>query len=162
MLYSLLQLQNTKVQLAPGMTPEQSLAIQLAVDEVKGLHCPPMPKQLILQCSWGLPPPDPGGGFAARMKLRAPPPDPRAVSTFSTVCTFCLRPQVPVGLRPLIPLGPRPKPRRRSTRERYRAGSGAEPQRGSRAEPPVTFLRRSRPGVWGGAAAPLAPLWLRH
>ncbi len=53
-----------------------------------------MAKQLNLKCSWGLrlqtpgggfaarmklgaPPPDPGGGFAARMKLGAPPPDPR-------------------------------------------------------------------------------------
>ncbi len=48
---------------------------------------------------------------------------------------------------------------------------GAPPQiprlgGGSGAEPPAAFLRRSRPGVWGGAptaAAPLPPpLWLCH
>ncbi len=37
------------------------------------------------------------------------------------------------------------------------AGSGAESQRGSGAEPPATFLRRSRPGVCGGAPTAAAP-----
>ncbi len=40
-------------------------------------YCPPMPKQLKQTMFLGAPPSDPGGGFAARMKLEAPPPDPR-------------------------------------------------------------------------------------
>ncbi len=54
-------------------------------------------------------------------------------------------------------LPPRPPPER---------GLGRSSSEGLGAEPPATLLRRSRPGVWGGAptaAAPLAPLlWLRH
>ncbi len=62
------------------------------------------------------------------------------------------------GLRPDPRWGSAPNPVQEAV-------LGREPRAGSGAEPPATFLRRSRPGVWGGAPnrrGPLAPLWLRH
>ncbi len=65
--------------------------------------------------------------------------------------------------------GLRPRPRWGLSQIPFRKGSGGgSPQWGLRRspsgglgpEPPATFLRRSRPGVWGGvptAAAPLPP-----